>query len=94
MDLTCQEAAIYFQVPIAGLQNLNTPGDLNCRRLTNITLCAPLACPITIADIDANNIHVDHWVARYANFSLPQFYTWNPYHGLPLLANGDIVCSG
>ncbi|KAL2788710.1 hypothetical protein BJX66DRAFT_352538 [Aspergillus keveii] len=94
LDFTCQEASVYFQVPTAGLMNLNAADYLDCWKITNTTLCAPLSCSLAIVDINSNNIHVDHWVARYANFTLTQFYTWNPYLGLPLLANGDAVCAG
>lgn len=90
--MTCQEATVYFQVPSAGLMNLNN--DLNCMTLINRTICAPLSCPITTVDIDNNIITVAEWVARYANFTLTQFLTWNPYIGLSIMAHGDTVCSG
>ncbi|RAK75243.1 LysM peptidoglycan-binding domain-containing protein [Aspergillus fijiensis CBS 313.89] len=62
--------------------------------LINRTICAPLSCPITTVDIDNNIITVAEWVARYANFTLTQFLTWNPYIGLSIMAHGDTVCSG
>ncbi|KAL3489583.1 hypothetical protein BJX62DRAFT_238980 [Aspergillus germanicus] len=85
--MTCQEASVYFQVPTAGLLNLNSA--LHCRGLTNTTLCAPLSCPIAIVDIESINMDIAQWVATYANFSLTQFYSWNPYLGLAMVANGD-----
>jgi hypothetical protein len=90
--MTCQEASIYFQVPTAGLKNLNSV--LYCRGLTNTTLCAPLSCPITTVDIDPSSMDIAQWVAKYANFTLTQFYSWNPYLGLAMVANGDSVCAG
>jgi hypothetical protein len=92
MNLTCQEAAVTFEVPMGGLTNLNN--DLDCLTLINRTICAPLSCPITVIDINTTTIHVNEWVANYANFTLTQFLTWNPYIGLPIMANGDTVCSG
>ncbi|KAJ5987635.1 hypothetical protein N7451_012000 [Penicillium sp. IBT 35674x] len=92
MNLTCQEATVTFEVPMGGLTNLNN--DLDCLTLINRTICAPLSCPITVIDINTTTIHVNEWVANYANFTLTQFLTWNPYIGLPIMANGDTVCSG
>lgn len=92
MNMTCQEAATYFEVPTGGLNNLNN--DLNCLTLINRTICAPLSCPITVIDVNASIIHVTEWVDQYGNFTLTQFLTWNPYIGLPVMANGDTVCSG
>ncbi|KAL4860460.1 hypothetical protein BDV12DRAFT_205026 [Aspergillus spectabilis] len=92
LDMTCQEASMYFNISTAGLMNLNNA--LDCRRLANATLCALLSCPIIVIKIESNNIHVDQWVDRYTSFSLTQFYTWNPYIGLPMMARGDSVCSG
>ncbi|KAJ6030994.1 hypothetical protein N7540_001726 [Penicillium herquei] len=60
----------------------------------NVTICAPLSCPITVIDVNTSTIHVTEWVDQYANFTLTQFLTWNPYIGLPVMANGDTVCSG
>ncbi|KAL4781513.1 hypothetical protein BJX76DRAFT_363531 [Aspergillus varians] len=90
--MTCQEASVYFQVLTAGLLNLNSA--LYCRGLTNTMLCAPLSCPIAVVDIESINMDIAQWVATYANFSLTQFYSWNPYLGLAMVANGDSVCAG
>ncbi|KAL4880347.1 hypothetical protein BJY04DRAFT_219343 [Aspergillus karnatakaensis] len=92
LELSCQAASVYFNVSTAGIMHLNE--GINCRRLVDTTLCAPPSCPITKVEIESNNIHVVQWVAGYTNFSLTQFFTWNPYMDGPLLANGDSICSG
>jgi hypothetical protein len=90
--LTCQEAAIQFQIPIAGMYNLNA--DLFCLGLTDMTLCAPLSCPITVVNLGDNIVwnnnteNIDNWVAGYSNFTSTQFYAWNPYISLDHVTHG------
>ena len=96
--LTCKEVAVQFQIPTAGLYNLNS--DLFCGGLTDETLCAPLSCPITIINLgdniawNNNTKNIANWVSRYSNFTSAQFYSWNPYIGLDYVSHGTVVCVG
>lgn len=97
-NLTCAEAAIVYEIPTAGLHNLNR--YLFCPALTNTTLCAPLSCPITVISLGDNigttnnTLPVPTWVASYSNFTLTQFLAWNPYLGLDHVTEGTTVCVG
>lgn len=95
--LTCQAAAIQFQVPIAGLRNLNN--DLQCRNLAEGTICAPMSCPIAVVNLRAvtdtdDTLNLPNFVSTFDNMTLAQFYAWNPYIGVDFVRQGDAVCVG
>ena len=94
-SLTCQQAAVQFEVPIAGLRNLNN--DLFCGGMSNRTLCAPLSCDIATVDLGTvgatnDTVNIPKYVTQYTNFTLTQFYAWNPYIGQDYVRHGDTVC--
>lgn len=97
-SLTCQQAALQYQIPSQGLYNLND--DMFCLDLSGETLCAPLSCPITTVDLGSaiawnnNTLGVANWVANYSNFTLTQFISWNPYIGQGHVTHGTTVCVG
>lgn len=97
-NLTCAEAAVVYEIPKAGLHNLNR--YLFCPALTNTTLCASMPCPITIISLGDNigttnnTLPVSTWVASYSNITLTQFLAWNSYFGLDHVTEGTKVCVG
>ncbi|KAJ6032576.1 hypothetical protein N7540_003308 [Penicillium herquei] len=90
--MTCQELAIAYNIPTAGIWNLNN--DVYCNWVTDQDICAPLSCPITVVSTDASFVNVDDYIYHYANFTMTQFLTWNPYIGSRQIANGDAICVG
>ncbi|KAF8859499.1 hypothetical protein BDZ45DRAFT_358156 [Acephala macrosclerotiorum] len=99
-SLTCKEAAIQFQVPSAGLYNMNSNADMYCGGLTDMTLCVPLSCPIGVVNLgdniawNNNTENIANWIAGFSNFTQAQFYSWNPYIGLDHVTHGTVVCMG
>ncbi|KAA8564642.1 hypothetical protein MFRU_013g01880 [Monilinia fructicola] len=94
---TCQEAAVKFRIPTAGLYNLNN--DLDCSGLTDITLCAPMSCPILVintgaTDIAHANIPVSTVVSKYTNLTLAEFYSYNQFISYDFVVKSHAVCIG
>jgi hypothetical protein len=96
---TCAEALAEFRIPTAGLRNLNN--DISCsgKSLNNRTLCAPMSCPIMTVDLNSTEPatqteNIENFVARYTNFTVAEFYSWNSYIGVDFVRQGDTICAG
>lgn len=86
-----------FRIPTAGLYNLNN--DLDCSGLTDITLCAPMSCPILVintgaTDIAHANIPVSTVVSKYTNLTLAEFYSYNQFISYDFVVKSHAVCIG
>ena len=98
--LTCKEAALQFQVPSAGLYNMNSNSSMFCGGLTDLTLCAPVSCPVAVINLGDNIVwnnntqNIANWVAGFSNFTAAQFYSWDPYISLDHVTHGTVVCVG
>jgi hypothetical protein len=90
--LTCQQMAIAYEIPTAGIRNLNN--DVDCNWVTDQDVCAPMSCPIAVVSTSSSSINVDEYIRNQDNFTMTQFLTWNPYTGSRKIANGDAICVG
>ncbi|KAJ5219687.1 hypothetical protein N7468_008891 [Penicillium chermesinum] len=90
--LTCQQMAIAYEIPTAGIRNLNN--DLDCNWVNDQDVCAPMSCPIAVVSTSSSSINVDEYIRNQDNFTMTQFLTWNPYIGSRQIANGDAICVG
>lgn len=87
---TCADIALQYQVPSAGLLNLNN--DLVCFNLGQRSICAPHSCPITINT--GTTMSISPFLAQFSNFTKSQFLAWNQYIDTRIISNGDAVCVG
>ncbi|ETS76495.1 hypothetical protein PFICI_11882 [Pestalotiopsis fici W106-1] len=96
--MTCQEVAVSFGVPLSGILGLNNA--ISCAGVQNQDLCSPLSCPIGVVNssvipvIYDNLVDVAVYVKQFANITMTQFKTWNPYLFSNTLKNGEAVCVG
>ncbi|KAJ6153687.1 hypothetical protein N7470_006646 [Penicillium chermesinum] len=106
--LTCQQMAIAYEIPTAGIRNLNN--DLDCNWVNDQDVCAPMSCPIAVVSTSSSSINVDEYIRNQDNFTMTQFLTWNPVPASPtpsgtatncghyyLVQEGDecgVICEG
>ncbi|PQE12847.1 Peptidoglycan-binding Lysin subgroup protein [Rutstroemia sp. NJR-2017a BBW] len=94
---TCREAVEKFRIPSAGLYNLNN--DLDCSRLTDRTICAPMSCPILVVNTGATDfanmdVPISTVVQQYTNLTLIEFYTYNYFISYDWVGQNDTICIG
>ncbi|PQE11550.1 Chitin- type 1 protein [Rutstroemia sp. NJR-2017a WRK4] len=94
---TCREAVEKFRIPSAGLYNLNN--DLDCSRLTDRTICAPMSCPILVVNTGATdfanmNVPISTVVQQYTNLTVADFYTYNYFISYDWVVQNDTICIG
>jgi hypothetical protein len=87
---TCADIALQYQVPSAGLLNLNN--GLVCFNLGQRSICAPHSCPITINT--GTTMSISPFLAQFSNFTKSQFLAWNQYIDTRIISNGEAVCVG
>lgn len=77
-----------YQLAIASLRELNV---FSCLSSDERDICAPLSCPITLVP-ETGSIEV--FMSSYTNFTMVQFFEWNPYIDTVVLGKDDTVCVG
>lgn len=97
--MNCTGIAVEYGIPLSGIRSLNP--DLYCSGITNMTLCAPMLCPIGIVtlgngtvDATSDTMDISSYVTEYTNFTVADFYAWNPYVQFEFLRHGDPICIG